>query len=191
MLLAQPDDVLLANQRLATGVDIHVDAQRLALTDDVIDFLIGQVQLVAIFRGPATGTVQVAGRGGVQQDGPGNIAVELLPCLFLDRPADDIGVQKEIFKGGLEHVVVNVVKHLHDQPVHIAVRVFQHAAERCPLRGKAVRAVARQLIHPAQEFEQVFLRILFNVAKRRFHGAHFDTVREAHNHNPFVTRFPA
>ena len=60
----QPEDVLLAHQRFPAGEDVHVGPKALPLTDDVAEFLIGQVQLVAVFGGPAAGTVEVAGGGG-------------------------------------------------------------------------------------------------------------------------------
>ena len=83
MFFANSDQVVLADERLAAGVDVHVDSQFLALLDNAVDLLVGQVQLVAVFRGPAAGAVQVAGGGGVQQDRPGDVAVLLRLDLVL------------------------------------------------------------------------------------------------------------
>ena len=96
MLFAQGDQVLFAHERLAAGVDVHVDAHLLALRDDRVDLLEGQVQLVAVLRGPAAGAVQVAGRGRVEQDGPRDVAVVRLAQLLLNGPADDVGVEEEV-----------------------------------------------------------------------------------------------
>jgi hypothetical protein len=108
VLLAQAMMIVLAHQRLAAGVDIHIDAELLALTDDVVDLVIAQVQLVAVLGGPAAGAVQVAGGGGVQQDGPGGVAVVLVADFLLLVPADEVGVDEEIDKGGFQLVPVNV-----------------------------------------------------------------------------------
>ena len=96
VLFAQGDQVLFAHERLAAGVDVHVDAHLLALRDDRVDLLEGQVQLVAVLRGPAAGAVQVAGRGRVEQDGPRDVAVVRLAQLLLNGPADDVGVEEEV-----------------------------------------------------------------------------------------------
>ena len=101
MLFTQGDQVLFANQRLTAGIYVHIYAHFLALGDNGIDLVKGQVQLVAVFRGPAAGAVQVAGRGRVKQNGPRNIAVIFLPVFLLLWPTDDIRVEEEIFKGGL------------------------------------------------------------------------------------------
>lgn len=76
--LAQADKVVLAHERLAAGVDVDVEAQRHALVDDVVDFLVVEVELVAVLGGPAAGAMQVARVGGVKQDGPGNVALVLV-----------------------------------------------------------------------------------------------------------------
>ena len=101
VLFTQGDQVLFANQRLTAGIYVHIYAHFLALGDNGIDLVKGQVQLVAVFRGPAAGAVQVAGRGRVKQNGPRNIAVIFLPVFLLLWPTDDIRVEEEIFKGGL------------------------------------------------------------------------------------------
>ena len=54
VLAAQRDDVVLAHERLAARVDIDVHAELFALADDGIDVLEGEVELVAVIRGPAT-----------------------------------------------------------------------------------------------------------------------------------------
>ena len=88
MLLAQPDQVFFPDHRLSSCVDIHIDSQFFSLTYDIVDLIIGKVQFVAVFRSPAAGAVKVAGAGGIQQDGPGNIAAVFLSALFLFGPSD-------------------------------------------------------------------------------------------------------
>ena len=164
MLLAQANQIIFAYQWFAAGVDVHIDAQFLALPDDGVNFLKAQVQLVAIFSGPAAGTVQVAGTGGVQQDRPRNITVVLLTEFFLNGPADNIGIEEEIHKERFQYAVVHTLKSVHNQLVHIVVRVVDDSAEGISLLLKAVGAGSGQLIHPFHKFGEIALRVFFDVA---------------------------
>ena len=53
---AKCDQIFLAHKRFATGIDIKIYAQFLALHDDGIDLIKCQVQFVAILCRPTTGT---------------------------------------------------------------------------------------------------------------------------------------
>ncbi len=90
VLLAEPDEVSFAHERLAAGVDEDVRAELLALVDDGVDVVIAQVELVAVLCRPAARAMQVAGGGGVEQDGPGNVALVFLAVL-----ADGLGAAEE------------------------------------------------------------------------------------------------
>ena len=57
VLFTQADQIFLPHQRFAAGVDVHVNAQFLALPDDAVDFIKGQIQLVPVFCGPAAGAM--------------------------------------------------------------------------------------------------------------------------------------
>ena len=59
VLSGDGDQVALAHQRLASGVDVKVYAQLLALCNDGVDLVEGQVELVAVFSSPAADTVQI------------------------------------------------------------------------------------------------------------------------------------
>ena len=48
MPLTQGNQVLFANHRLPTRVDIHIDAHILALTDNAVDGFQTQIQLMAV-----------------------------------------------------------------------------------------------------------------------------------------------
>ena len=108
--LAQLDQISLAYQRLAAGVDVEIGAHFLALTDDGIDGLQTQVQVVAVLGSPAAGTMQVAGRGGVQQDRPRHIAAFLLFHLILNSAALQAGVEQKVFKKCFAHSGIQLVK---------------------------------------------------------------------------------
>ena len=96
MLFAELNQVFFPHQGFTAGVDIEVSAHFLTLANDIINFIIGQVQLVAVLRGPTSLAMKVAGRGGVQQDGPGHVAVVLGAVLVLLFPAGDAGVEEEV-----------------------------------------------------------------------------------------------
>ena len=81
--LAQADDILFAHQRLAAGINIEESAQRRTLADDGIKLLVAHIQLIAVLGGPAADAVQVAGGGGVHQDGPGYATAEFGFVRFL------------------------------------------------------------------------------------------------------------
>ena len=86
MLFTDPDQIILPDKRFASGIDIHVDTKFLALTDDVINFIKGQVQFISIFCSPAAGAVQIAGAGRIKQNRPRNVAVVFLPVFLEFRP---------------------------------------------------------------------------------------------------------
>ena len=90
VLLRQLEDVVHANRRLTAGHHVQVDTQLLALGDDLVHVLIGEVGLVAVGAGPAAHAVHVAGHGGIEEDQPRDVAVVLLTVL-----ADLLGAAKE------------------------------------------------------------------------------------------------
>ncbi len=148
MLAAESYKVVLAHQGLAAGVYVDVHPQLLALGDYRVDLVEAQVQLVAVLRRPAAGAVQVAGRGGVQQEGPGDIAAVFLPQLLLPGPAHQISVDDEVLKGGLEHVLVRLCKDAVHEPVQSAVRVLDDFPKCRPLDRETPVALGDEVVHP-------------------------------------------
>ena len=162
VLLAEPDEVLLPYQGLAAGVDIHVDAHLLALADDIVDLVKAQVQLVAVLRRPAAGAVEIAGGGGVQQDGPGDVAVVLLAVGLLPVPADEVGVQEEVGRHGLHDLGVHVVHHMQDVVVVGVLGVLDGRPDGGPL---ALELAVRELVRPVHDVPEVLLRVLIEVVE--------------------------
>ena len=148
VLVAQGDQVVPAHHRLPAGIDVDVHSQLLTLGDDAVNLVKAQVQLVAVFRRPTAGAVQVAGRGGIQQNGPGDVAAVFRPGLLLFLPSDQVAVQNEIFKKGPTYPIVDVCPHALDEPVPVVVGILYHSAERGTLVGKTAGAVAGELVHP-------------------------------------------
>ena len=186
MLVADGDQILLANERLAAGVDVHVHAQFLALRDDRIDLVKRQVQAVAVFRRPAAGAVQVAGGSRVEQDRPRNVAAILLAVFLLLRPADDVGVEEEVHERRLEHFRIGILHDVHDEMVHVVVFIVNDLADSCALSREAVRAVARELIHPSHQLRGVFLRVLADIAERGGESSFFHRICDTHKTHSFV-----
>lgn len=78
VLGSQLEQIVLAAHRLAAGAHIPVDAQLFTLGNQLVHFLIGQVQAVAVLGSPAALAMQVAGGGGVKQQDPRHVAIILL-----------------------------------------------------------------------------------------------------------------
>ena len=90
MRLAEPDEVNFAHERLAARVDEDVRAELVCLVDDGVDVVIAQVELVTVLCSPATRAMQVAGARGVEEHGPGNVALVFLARLLLLVPGNEV-----------------------------------------------------------------------------------------------------
>lgn len=110
MGFAELQDIRFPYQRFPAGHHIEMDAQRFALGDNLIHHIIGQVQGVSIFRGPAANAVAVAGASRIEQDDPGNID----PVLFLVFPtfliAIEGGFEAQVHDGGLDDMGIQGVQ---------------------------------------------------------------------------------
>ncbi len=177
MLLAQTDDIRLPHQRLSTGVDVHVYAHFLALADNVVDLVKGQVQPVAIFRRPAAGAVQVAGAGGIQQDSPGNIAVIFFLQLLLNRPADHILVDKKIDQHCLNNFRIHIPQ---DMPYKIMIGVFRVIHQIAELLELVRIHFSRVLFRKAQQLTEILLWILVHVIEDLLQAKFLDCSRRVH-----------
>ena len=81
VLLAESDDVLLADHRLTACHDVCVDAEFLALCDEAVHILKCQIKSTAVFGSPAALAVKVACGSGVKQNDPRHAAAKLLGSL--------------------------------------------------------------------------------------------------------------
>ena len=163
VLLAQGHQVSLAHKGLAAGVDVPMHPQLLALRDAGVNLVKGQVQLVAVFCGPAAGAVQAA--------------AVLLPALLLHGPADDVGAAEE---GGLERLAVRLGENVHYRLAHVVVRSLDDPADGVALGLEAVGAGARQLVHPGHQPGGVLLGVLLQIAERSFQRGFLDLLSQSH-----------
>ena len=164
--LAQRQHILFPHQGLAAGEDVHVGPQLLPLADDTVHLLQGQVQLPAVLRRPAAGAVQVAGAGGVQQDGPGDIAPLPPGGVLLYAGAHQAGVDQEVLEEGPAHARVQP-EDAHHQPVPVAFRL-QGRAHRRALGD--IPAVGGEFVHHVHHLQGVGLRVLLQVVQRLLEG---------------------
>ena len=128
VLLRQTKDVRLPHQRLAAGEHIEVDAQRLAFGDDLVHILKAEVVLVAVLARPAAHTVHIAGRSGVEEDEPRDVAAVLDPVLPDGLGAPEECLIAEVEGRGAGHIGVCLAEHTVDELRPLAVRVSQHGA---------------------------------------------------------------
>ncbi len=159
MHLAELEEVSLAHRGLAAGVDVHIGAQLLALADDGVDGLQGEVQPVAVLRSPAAGTVEVAGGGGVEQDGPGDVAAVFLLHLVLGRAALEAGVEQEILEEGLPDAGVQLIE-LQHQPVPV-VLLGDGGADGLSLLH--IPVIGGELVHHIHQLGQVLIGVALDV----------------------------
>ena len=108
MLAAQSDDVILAYERFSACVAVDVHSELFALADDGIDVLECQVEFVAVIGGPAAQAMQVAGAGGVEQNGPGDVAPILGAHPLLLSPGKKVRVHHESLKQPASHLRIEV-----------------------------------------------------------------------------------
>ena len=105
--------------------------------------------------------MEVAGGGGIHQDGPGNVAAVLLLRLFLAGKADQVYVDDEILEEGFPHPGVQVGPQAFNQPVPVVVRVVDDLVKRRPLAGEQVVLV--EFVRPAEQVGQGLVRVLVQI----------------------------
>ena len=164
MLLGQLEDIRLADQRLAARQHIEVDAQLLALSDDLIHICKAEVVLVAVLPGPAAHAVHVAGRGGVKQDQPGDVALVLDAVLPDGLGAPEKRLVPQVESRGAGHVGVGLVQHAVDELGPLAVRVAQHQTSM--VIGLLAEAVAIELLCKIDHLNHGFLAVFIGMGKR-------------------------
>ena len=185
MRLAQLDEVVLAHQGLATRVDEHVRSQGLALLDDGIDVVVAQVELMAVFCGPATRAMQVARARGVEQNRPRNVALVFVAILLLLAPHHEVRIDQKRFHQAISHLGVQM-GNFHEQLIPV-VLLIDRITECLALRRKKVaRSGLVDHIHGLwKPCFGVFKQIIDHFAQcRMLHGIQSD-----HNTPLFSPRF--
>ena len=109
--------------------------------------------------------MEVAGRGGIQQNRPGDVAVIFIPQFLLLVPTDQIGVDEKVDSNGGQHLRIHIVDHVAHERIIGIVRIFDSRAHGCPLAGEFALG---EFIRPVDQFRQILFRIFIEVLKRFF-----------------------
>ena len=165
VLFTQADQVVFADHGLPSGVDIHIDAQLLALSNDTVNLIQAEVEPVAIRCRPAPGTVQVTGTGGIQKNCPGNIAVIFLPEFFLIIVGGKVGIDEEIRDYLFENIRINITEHVQNKVVIRVIRIFDNIPDYFSLR---LQSAFRKIVCPVHQLFQIGFRIFVNIVKGLF-----------------------
>ena len=159
MFFANSDQVVLADERLAAGIDVDMRTELFALRNDRVDVFEREILLVAVLSGPAARAMQVAGARGIEQDGPRNVALVLFAVLFLLWPSKQVGVDNEGLKQFGSHLGIKA-EHTHNQVIPIAA-ALDDIGECLSLYRKY--AIGDQLVHEIHDFVDVFLRVVVEI----------------------------
>ena len=175
MRLAQLDKVVLADQRLAAGVDVHMNTQLDALVDDGVDLFIGKVQLVAVLGGPAASAMKVARAGWVKQDSPRDVALQRLAVVLLHAPGNKVAVNHERLQQLRDNLGVQL-EDLHDQLIPVAFRL-DGLAHGFALRGKQI--LGRKLVQHVHDLVDIGLGVFHDIVDELVHGSMLDPLGRA------------
>ena len=156
MLFADFYEIFLPDKRFSAGVNVEVNAKLFALSDDIVDLIVRQIQLVAILCRPAASAVQIAGTCRIKKDRPWDVAVIFFPVLFKHRPPGQIGIDEEIDKDLFKNTSVNICQHL---PDHLVVRIILVLKDFSEYFSLLYKISFGKLICPAHDSLHALLRI--------------------------------
>ena len=189
VLFAQRDDILFPDQRLTAGIEEHPQPQFLRLGDDGIQRVKIHVQAIAVLRGPAAGAVQIAGAGGIHQDGPGDVAAVLFHGGLSAGGPQEVGIDHEVFKKRPADVVVDIRPKAFDQTGPVVVRIRQGGAD--GLAVPLVRIGAVQFVRQIHQLGNIGFRVLIQVCIGLFDRGNLQTFLDGHIENSFrITDVP-
>jgi hypothetical protein len=88
-----------------------------------VQLIQGEVELVAVFRGPAAGAVEIAGGGGVHQNGPGHVAAVLGAQLGAGGAGQHHGINRHLHKDLAQLLGIVLGEYVQRQLAHAVVGV--------------------------------------------------------------------
>ena len=185
MFLAKLYDIRFADQRLAAGVDVDIGPQTLALLYDAVQFVEGQIQLIAVFRRPAAGAMKVAGAGGVHEDCPWHVALVLVLHTHGLGSADQGPIHNRSLHQLPALASVDVGPKALYQFGPVVVGIGHSPLDPLHLMGQA-GAVRIKLYEIVQNLGDILLRILVQPPVQPFHGKAGHMFRCVHGVPPLV-----
>lgn len=132
-------------------------AELLALGDDFVHRLVGEVQRVAVFGGPAADAVHVAGTRRVKQDGPRNVAVVFFLGRVARAQAVEARLKAKVHNGRLDDIRVERVEGFVDKMHPFAVLGNQAAGI---VKGFFFKKVTKQMFKNVGQARQRLLAVL-------------------------------
>ena len=128
--------------------------------------------------------MEIAGRGGVQQNRPRNIAVVFLPVFLLLGPANETGIDKEVHCQSFHDLRVNIPDHVQDVGVVRVVGILHGLPNRLTLGFKFA---AGKFVGPVHQLQQVIFRVFVEVVKSLFQPQFFDRICNTHVCSSFLS----
>ena len=179
MLFTKTDQISLAHQRFATGVNVDIGPQFLSLPDHIVQLFEGKVQLVTVLRRPAAGAVEVTGGGGIHQDRPGNVALILVLHFHSGRCTDQRTVDGDGFHQLLPLAIIDICPQTLYQLRPVIVRVCQCSTDSFDLRGNGLTTLIVLLQH-IQQLRDICVGVFVQIAIDLLHGKAFQHFRCVH-----------
>ena len=129
--------------------------------------------------------MHIAGGGGVQQNGPGDVAVFSGFDLILGGAALQTGVKQKVLEKGAAYAGIQLVDP-QDQLVPV-VLFLNDLADGIPLA--LIPPLRGEPVHQGHKLRDVLLRIPFNVIQSLIDGKVLHIVFYTHKFHPFTVRF--
>ena len=176
VLFTQADEVVLAHERLAAGVDVDMAAELLALADDGVDILEGKVERMPVLGRPAARATQVAGARGVEQDRIRDVALMFFAHPFLLGPCQNATVHNERLEQLGAYFGVEVEDSHHESVPVIAFA--DRGVEGSALRGEHI--LGDEFVHERHDGVDVLLGVLVEIVDDFVEGRSFRRLCECH-----------
>ena len=158
VLFAEPDNILLAHERLSAGKQACMRAELFALGQNAVHFLECEALLVTVFCRPAAGAAHVARGGRVHQNQPRDVDIILCRRLLRHMVAADAAFIDGVGQERFENVRVVVANQALGIMRPFAVRVVCNHAKR--LERVLAPHVAVELFHHVHKVGGNLRRVL-------------------------------
>ena len=185
MFLAKTDQILFSYKWLSACVNIHINAKLLTLADDVIDLIVGEVQLVSILCCPASCTVQVTCTCWVKKDCPRDITAIFLTAFILFLPACKICIDKEVCNQSFHNMRINICYQSMNKRIIRMFRIRNGFADHCSLCRKSTTG---KFICPVHDLDKILIRIFINIIECLFKSEFLKCVHCAHTISPYFSQ---
>ena len=158
MLFCQTQDVFFAHKRFAAGEHVEVGSQLFSLAYDIRKFLIGKIQLVAVFCCPASGAVQVTGTCRVHQHRPWDVAVVFFTVHTDLFRSDESCLESQVQSSHFDHLRIQLVQSAVDILYPFVVRILQHGAD--VVERFLRKHISSKFLYKIRQIQQCFCSVI-------------------------------